>query len=186
VIERNYRDPLTSGSVVYLEKVDAARNERKYWSCRFVPSMLTPGEQAVETAWGRIGTKGQSKVFDYPNYTQAGALRTAVLKLRVKLAEGYVDRSELFAYMEKIAKAKAAPPVLTSRTNADGWPVDSNGREVRPQRAAPKAVAKASFDLVRAMDKVREYAEPPKPEPRRALVRIVEATVTERIIDFED
>lgn len=144
-----YRDQLTAGGVVYLEKVDASKNERKYWTCRLVPSITQGGGKAVEVAWGRIGTKG---VITQTTWR----VERCVTRIREKLEEGYVDRTDMFSLMWKIAK----PSVEVSST------LD---------------LTQAIVDKISEY-----ATEPSSPELRKTLMATYETTLTGRIIDFED
>lgn len=78
---------LSSGAVStkshYFEFVQGASN--KFWE-------VTRSENSMNTRWGRIGSKGQSKIKEY---TDQQAAADAIAKLiKEKTDEGYVERPQ--------------------------------------------------------------------------------------------
>src|SRR3546814_3269013 len=56
-------------SPVELAAFDPARNVRRRYAISITPDLF--GAYIVETRWGRIGTRGQSKCFSFPDRDQA-------------------------------------------------------------------------------------------------------------------
>src|SRR3546814_3792705 len=67
-------------SPVELAAFDPARNVRRRYAISITPDLF--GAYIVETRWGRIGTRGQSKCFSFPDRDQADRYIAAVLRRR--------------------------------------------------------------------------------------------------------
>ena len=65
-------------SPIDLIAVDPARNVRRRYAICVTPDLF--GAYIVETSWGRIGTRGQSKCLSFPD--RAGAERHVAAILR--------------------------------------------------------------------------------------------------------
>src|SRR3546814_16123752 len=65
---------------VELAACDPARNVRRRYAISITPDLF--GAYIVETRWGRIGTRGQSKCFSFPDRDQADRYIAAVLRRR--------------------------------------------------------------------------------------------------------
>ena len=60
--------------------VDTARNMRRRYAICVTPDLF--GAYIVETSWGRIGTRGQSKRLSFPDRTGAERHVAAILRRR--------------------------------------------------------------------------------------------------------
>ncbi len=65
---------------IELIAVDPARNIRRRYAIRVTADLF--GAFIVETDWGRIGTKGQSKCLFFPDQNGAARYVSAVLRRR--------------------------------------------------------------------------------------------------------
>jgi len=89
--------PEPGGGVRYFEFIDAANNHRKFWKVRFgyihVYNDVRGDEcrqYGYEAAWGRIGTKGQSKAFWF--FDDEDCANSLAARIDSKLSEGYVEK----------------------------------------------------------------------------------------------
>lgn len=75
-----------------LEYNDDSENSHKFWEAMVVKRNSAPTGRGpdfgVRTAWGRIGTQGQSKLD--PSMTQEEAMREMELLVKSKRMKGYV------------------------------------------------------------------------------------------------
>lgn len=67
-------------SPIELIALDPARNVRRRYAICITPDLF--GAYIVETSWGRIGARGQSKRFSFPDQTGAEKHVAAVLRRR--------------------------------------------------------------------------------------------------------
>jgi len=67
-------------SPVELTAFDPTRNVRRRYAISITPDLF--GVYIVETQWGRIGTRGQSKCFSFLDRDQADRYVAAVLRRR--------------------------------------------------------------------------------------------------------
>lgn len=175
--------PNVPSTITYLEKVDRAANESKFWAVRFIPSERRTGGVAFRLWWGRIATNGQSKDFDIVG-TDGDVLAEVRTRVEEKLREGYV-RSDTVQWFPNFLKTESTAGQTPVRFGSDGWPV-VNGREVRPQPLRsgalsrwPRPVPPEPWpDLGRSVPSRQQPVSQPK------VVTIAEMTM--RVIDFEE
>jgi predicted DNA-binding WGR domain protein len=179
--------------VRYFEKRNEATNEFKFWALRFVTPDAPNNVKSVSLKlwWGRIGTTGQSKVFNFP-YAQA-CMADAEQRLTKKLAEGYTQCDDIDPSSPVFEVAQGATLRVPSmdrkldakiggRVNADGWPI-IGGRETRPDRAKWESEARRRApEYARTPDKIESSPSVIRKRERQTVVVIS----TERVIDFED
>lgn len=65
---------------IFLAAIDPARNIRRRYAVRVDRNLF--GDLEVETSWGRIGTRGQSKVIRFANLVSATVYVKQVMKRR--------------------------------------------------------------------------------------------------------
>lgn len=199
--------PLVPQDITYLEKRNPEANESKFWAIRFEPT--TKGaKMALHVWWGRIGTKGQDKVFD-DYVTDNECCQDARKRAEMKLREGYVPITGSLAWWPEFMKlADRAPQAPGYQgTSADGWPI-VNGIERRPPVRGKyarnpdivemQARRTRAFQEVRAA-RVREFKASRATElplavecgidmgraRDRTVVTVVQIS-NDRVIDFED
>jgi predicted DNA-binding WGR domain protein len=76
--------PTPLSSVRRLEYINPAQNSYKFWEI-----VMRPDGMSFETRYGRIGTKGQSKVKTFPNRRACQVRHSKMIHL--KLRKGYVE-----------------------------------------------------------------------------------------------
>jgi predicted DNA-binding WGR domain protein len=76
--------PTPSSPVRRLEYINPAQNSYKFWEI-----VMRPDGMSFETRYGRIGTKGQSKVKTFPNRRACQVRHSKMIHL--KLRKGYVE-----------------------------------------------------------------------------------------------
>ena len=99
------------GELQHFECIDREVNHRKYW----VVTRLSP--TLVRCAWGRIGTKGQSKDFSFTT-----AYRTTDFvnkKIREKLGKGYSEKLRIERRNEVGMRPVTKPAPKPATTVAD-------------------------------------------------------------------
>lgn len=67
---------------IYLERVDQQVNCCRYYTMHIEPDLFA--EHALIARWGRIGTRGQSKVMGSGTFVQCTALKNRILAVRLK------------------------------------------------------------------------------------------------------
>lgn len=174
----------TAAGCRYFEKINPEANERKFWALQFVDSRTRPGGVALLLRWGRIGTEGDSKPFEFID--DDACLRAAALRTSKKLAEGYreiltesddasVIEDELLPPPTDAAGFRIDKAGVRIR-NGDGWALDVRGRAVRRDEERRKDEATATLG-----DLVARFREPAKP-----VARPVAKLAEDRQIDFEE
>jgi predicted DNA-binding WGR domain protein len=112
---------------------------RKFWD------VSVRGKQLV-VRWGRIGTEGQSKVFDFP--TAAAARNKQTSLIREKTAKGYrpVKSTSAARKPSQVRPTRRIPRVASAEVAPGGTRSPSSGKEQRP-----RARLRAAFAALNAM-----------------------------------
>ena len=75
--------------VVYLEYHDEEANSHKFWQATIEDTRGIGPKCTANTRWGRIGSKGQSKLVHFS--TEGQALEFCLKKKEEKIAKGYKE-----------------------------------------------------------------------------------------------
>lgn len=80
---------LTQPYHLYVERTDVATNMARYYALSIEPTLF--GTACLRRRWGRIGSRGQTKVHHFEREEDAVTLFLALL--RMKRSRGYVTRA---------------------------------------------------------------------------------------------
>lgn len=187
--------PVIPKGWTYLEKRNPAANESKFWACRFEPTTKR-NVPALHIWWGRIGTKGQDRVFDL-YATDEECIQDTRKRAEAKLREGYVPKTGALDWWPEFMKLADREPTLMAQGfgseekkplagewNGDGedWPI-RNGRPVRPPDGRRRLPLERFSEV---MDEARlRVAEQDRARAAEAVRPLLLARAPERVRGFD-